>query len=164
MRPDAEVAAETEPHVILRASVEAERVWIDEAALVTVRRAERDHDRRPGRQCDARERRRRRRLARGVLHRRLPPQRLLHRPLELRVVGERRGERRRMAEERVQQVADESEGGLRAGGQEEAVPILIVTHEATYAEMTAAVAELDALPVVKKGSFLARMIPGPASA
>ncbi len=51
----------------------------------------------------------------------------------------------------------------RAGAQEEAVPILIVTHEASYAEMTAAVAELDALPVVKKGSFLARMIPGPRS-
>jgi homoserine dehydrogenase len=52
----------------------------------------------------------------------------------------------------------------RAGAQEEAVPVLIVTHDATYAEMTAACAELDALPSVKKGSFLARMIPGPASA
>ncbi len=51
----------------------------------------------------------------------------------------------------------------RAGAQEEAVPILIVTHDATYAEMSAALAELDALPVVKKGSFLARMIPGPAT-
>jgi homoserine dehydrogenase len=51
----------------------------------------------------------------------------------------------------------------RAGAQEEAVPILIVTHEASYAEMTAALAEVDALPAVKKGSFLARMIPGPAS-
>jgi len=49
----------------------------------------------------------------------------------------------------------------RAGGNEEAVPILIVTHEASYAEMGAALAELDALPVVKKGSFLARMIPAP---
>jgi homoserine dehydrogenase len=49
----------------------------------------------------------------------------------------------------------------RAGGEDEAVPILIVTHDATYAQMTAALAELDALPVVKKGSFLARMIPGP---
>jgi hypothetical protein len=40
------------------------------------------------------------------------------------------------------------------------VPILIVTHDATFAEMSAALADLDALPVVKKGSFLARMIPG----
>ena len=31
------------------------------------------------------------------------------------------------------------------------------------AELTAAVAELDALPVVKKGTFLARMIPAPAA-
>jgi homoserine dehydrogenase len=52
----------------------------------------------------------------------------------------------------------------RAGGEDQAVPVLIVTHEATYAQMTAAVAELDALPVVKKGSFLARMIPGPKAA
>jgi homoserine dehydrogenase len=51
----------------------------------------------------------------------------------------------------------------RAGAQEAAVPVLIVTHDATYAEMTAALAELDSLPVVKKGSFLARMIPAPAS-
>lgn len=51
----------------------------------------------------------------------------------------------------------------RAGTQEEPVPILIVTHEASYAEMTAARDELDALPVVRKGSFLARMIPGPAT-
>jgi homoserine dehydrogenase len=48
----------------------------------------------------------------------------------------------------------------RGGGHEEAVPILIVTHDATFAEMSAALADLDALPVVKKGSFLARMIPG----
>jgi homoserine dehydrogenase len=47
----------------------------------------------------------------------------------------------------------------RADGQEEAVPVLIVTHEASFAEMSAALAELDALPVVKKGSFLARIIP-----
>jgi homoserine dehydrogenase len=51
----------------------------------------------------------------------------------------------------------------RAGAHEEAVPILIVTHEASFAEMSAALAELDALPVVKKGSFLARMIPGSGS-
>ena len=51
----------------------------------------------------------------------------------------------------------------RAGTQAEPVPILIVTHEASYAEMTAALAELDALPAVRKGSFLARMIPGPAT-
>jgi len=49
----------------------------------------------------------------------------------------------------------------RAGGEDQAVPILIVTHDASYAQMGAALAELDALPVVKKGSFLARMIPGP---
>jgi homoserine dehydrogenase len=41
----------------------------------------------------------------------------------------------------------------------EAVPVLILTHEATFAEMSAAVTELDALPQVKKGTFLARMIP-----
>jgi homoserine dehydrogenase len=52
----------------------------------------------------------------------------------------------------------------RGGTQEEGVPILIVTHDATYAEMTAALAELDSLPVVKKGSLLARIIPAPASA
>jgi homoserine dehydrogenase len=52
----------------------------------------------------------------------------------------------------------------RAGTEEQAVPILIVTHDATYAEMTAACAELDALPSVRKGTFLARMIPGPAAA
>jgi homoserine dehydrogenase len=51
----------------------------------------------------------------------------------------------------------------RAGGEDQAVPILIVTHEATYAQMSAALAEVDALPAVKKGSCLARMIPGPAS-
>jgi hypothetical protein len=37
--------------------------------------------------------------------------------------------------------------------------VLITTHDASWAEMTAAVSELDALPVVKKGTFLARMIP-----
>jgi homoserine dehydrogenase len=47
----------------------------------------------------------------------------------------------------------------RADGGEEAVPVLIITHDASYADMTAALAELDALPVVRKGSFLARMIP-----
>jgi hypothetical protein len=36
---------------------------------------------------------------------------------------------------------------------------VITTHEARYAEMSAALAEVDALPVVKKGSFLARIIP-----
>ncbi len=48
----------------------------------------------------------------------------------------------------------------RADGHEEVVPVLVVTHEASFAEMTAAMAEVDALPVVKKGSFLARIIPG----
>ena len=47
----------------------------------------------------------------------------------------------------------------RADGHEEAVPILIVTHDTTFAQMSAALAEVDALPVVKKGSFLARIIP-----
>ena len=47
----------------------------------------------------------------------------------------------------------------RADVQEDGVPILIVTHDATFAEMSAALAELDALPAVKRGSFLARMIP-----
>src|SRR5512145_1389231 len=46
--------------------------------------------------------------------------------------------------------ADESGSG---------VPVVITTHEARYAEMSAAIAEVDALPVVKKGSFLARIIP-----
>jgi homoserine dehydrogenase len=49
--------------------------------------------------------------------------------------------------------ADESGSG---------VPVVITTHAARYAEMSAAIAEVDALPVVKKGSFLARIIP-PAS-
>jgi homoserine dehydrogenase len=52
----------------------------------------------------------------------------------------------------------------RADGGEEAVPVLIITHDASWAEMTAAVAELDAMPVVKKGTFLARMIPETARA
>jgi homoserine dehydrogenase len=47
----------------------------------------------------------------------------------------------------------------RSGGADEAVPVLILTHEATYAELSAAVVELDALPQVKQGTFLARMIP-----
>jgi homoserine dehydrogenase len=50
----------------------------------------------------------------------------------------------------------------RGAGSEEAVPVLIITHDATFAEMSAAVVELDALPQVKKGTFLARMIPGTA--
>jgi homoserine dehydrogenase len=52
----------------------------------------------------------------------------------------------------------------RGDGEEDAVPILIVTHEASFAQMSAALEELDALPAVKKGSFLARMIPGTAAA
>jgi homoserine dehydrogenase len=52
----------------------------------------------------------------------------------------------------------------RGDGHDEAVPVLIVTHDATFAEMSAALAELDALPVVKEGSFLARMIPGTSAA
>jgi homoserine dehydrogenase len=47
----------------------------------------------------------------------------------------------------------------RAEAHEEAVPVIIVTHEASFAQLGAALADLDALPVVKKGSFLARMIP-----
>jgi homoserine dehydrogenase len=47
----------------------------------------------------------------------------------------------------------------RADGGEEAVPVLIITHDATWAAMTAAVNELDGLPVVKGKTFLARMIP-----
>ena len=50
----------------------------------------------------------------------------------------------------------------RADGQDQRVPILIVTHDATFAQMKAAVGEVDALPVVSEGSFLARMIPGTA--
>jgi homoserine dehydrogenase len=52
----------------------------------------------------------------------------------------------------------------RGDGHEEAVPILIVTHEASFAQMSAALEEVDALGVVKKGSFLARMIPSPSAA
>ncbi len=51
----------------------------------------------------------------------------------------------------------------RGDVHEEAVPILIVTHEATFAEMSAALAELDAHPAVKGPVFLARMIPGTAA-
>jgi homoserine dehydrogenase len=51
----------------------------------------------------------------------------------------------------------------RAGGEEQGVPILIVTHEARLSEVRSAVTELDALPVVKSGSFLARIVPGAAS-
>ncbi|HET6412835.1 MAG TPA: homoserine dehydrogenase [Anaeromyxobacter sp.] len=47
----------------------------------------------------------------------------------------------------------------RGEGTEEAVPVLIVTHDATFAQMSAALSQLDALPVVRPGSFLARMIP-----
>jgi homoserine dehydrogenase len=47
----------------------------------------------------------------------------------------------------------------RAEGEDGAVPVLITTHEASYAAMSTALAELDALAVVRKGSFLARMIP-----
>ena len=47
----------------------------------------------------------------------------------------------------------------RGDGHEESVPILIVTHEAPYSAVSAALTELDQLPVVKKGSFLARIIP-----
>ncbi len=49
----------------------------------------------------------------------------------------------------------------RAGGQDEAVPILIITHDATFAQIQAALAEVDALPVVEQGSFLARILPAP---
>jgi homoserine dehydrogenase len=52
----------------------------------------------------------------------------------------------------------------RGDGHDEAVPILIVTHEASFAQMSAALDEVDALSVVKKGSFLARMIPGTSAA
>ena len=47
----------------------------------------------------------------------------------------------------------------RADESGEGVPVVITTHEARFAEMSAAIAEVDALPVVKKGSFLARIIP-----
>jgi homoserine dehydrogenase len=47
----------------------------------------------------------------------------------------------------------------RADESGEGVPVVITTHEARYAEMTAALDEVDALPVVRKGSFLARIIP-----
>jgi homoserine dehydrogenase len=47
----------------------------------------------------------------------------------------------------------------RADESGEGVPVVITTHEARWAEMSAAIAEVDALPVVKKGSFLARIIP-----
>jgi homoserine dehydrogenase len=51
----------------------------------------------------------------------------------------------------------------RGRGQEDGVPILIVTHEASYAAITAALQEVDALPVVKQGSFLARILPATQS-
>ena len=46
----------------------------------------------------------------------------------------------------------------RADAHEDAVPILIITHEASFADISAALAELDSLAVVKKGSFLARIV------
>ncbi len=52
----------------------------------------------------------------------------------------------------------------RADAHDEAVPVLIVTHEATFAQMSTALSEVDALPVVHKGSFLARMIRAPGTA
>ncbi len=45
-----------------------------------------------------------------------------------------------------------------------AVPVLIMTHQAGYGQVTAAVAELDALPSVRGPSFVARVIPGAAPA
>jgi homoserine dehydrogenase len=47
----------------------------------------------------------------------------------------------------------------RADESGEGVPVVITTHDARYAEVSAAIQEVDALPVVKKGSFLARIIP-----
>ncbi len=47
----------------------------------------------------------------------------------------------------------------RGDGEDEAVPILIVTHDTTFAQMTAALAEMDSLPAVQKGTFLARIMP-----
>jgi homoserine dehydrogenase len=58
-------------------------------------------------------------------------------------------------------IASVIQRGRADGG--EAVPVLIITHDASWAEMTAAVKELDALPVVKRGTFLARMIPETAA-
>lgn len=47
----------------------------------------------------------------------------------------------------------------RADESGEGVPVVITTHDARFAEVSAALQEVDALPVVKKGSFLARIIP-----
>ena len=47
----------------------------------------------------------------------------------------------------------------RGHGEDEAVPILIVTHDTSFAQMTAALAEMDSLPAVQKGTFLARIMP-----
>jgi homoserine dehydrogenase len=47
----------------------------------------------------------------------------------------------------------------RGEGEEGAVPIVMTTHEAACDRMTAALAEVDRLRVVKKKSFLARILP-----
>jgi len=49
----------------------------------------------------------------------------------------------------------------RGDVQDEAVPILIVTHDTTFAQMTAALVEMDSLPVVQGRTFLARIMPVP---
>ncbi|MBN1962510.1 MAG: homoserine dehydrogenase [Deltaproteobacteria bacterium] len=46
----------------------------------------------------------------------------------------------------------------RADTLQEAVPVIIVTHEASYTNIKDALKEIDTLPVVKNGSFLARII------
>jgi homoserine dehydrogenase len=47
----------------------------------------------------------------------------------------------------------------RADESGEGVPVVITTHAARFSEMSAALGEVDALQVVKPGSFLARIIP-----
>jgi homoserine dehydrogenase len=50
----------------------------------------------------------------------------------------------------------------RGDGEDEAVPILIVTHDTTFAQMTAALGEMNTVPAVLEGTFLARIMPGTA--
>ncbi len=47
----------------------------------------------------------------------------------------------------------------RADEEEAGVPIIMTTHESTFARMSAALAEIDRLKVVRRQSFLARILP-----
>ncbi len=52
----------------------------------------------------------------------------------------------------------------QADAADQTVPVLIFTHETSFAQMSAAISEVDVLAAVKKPTFLARIIAAPASA